>query len=470
MPGRLLVAYSNSSNYVATTAQYLASFGRYSSWDVRYIHVTHRAEVDCDLSEYDAVLQSYCARLPIAGCVVPGWIEALTKFRGFKILAVQDEYDNTNKLREAIRDIGFDAVLTCVPQSQIHRVYPPHLYPATAFLPVLTGYVPEQIAGYAAQAKPLDERDIVVGYRGRDISPRYGRLAFDKIEIGRRMKAVCADRGIPHDIAWNEGDRLYGDAWYSWIGRCRVNLATESGSNAFDWDGLIEEECRKRNPRGPIDWQRFLEWVSPFEVGHDMGQISPRIFEAAAMGTALVLYPGRYSDVLEPDKHYIPLERDFSNIDDVLERIADVPALSAMAERAWQDLIGSHRHDYRGFVESIDHVLDRLARVRGVRLREPIERPDGEPAMVDSAALRSLVERPTRQPHPPLLFSFKHIAEENARLRNALLEQQALARAFSDRVTEQREDYEAEIARYRLQLARGHAAARENGDAVAISG
>ena len=66
---RLLVAYSNSATSVATTMEYLNSFKLYSSYDVAYLHVTHDAEINVDLNEFDAVFHSYCARLCFTGYV-----------------------------------------------------------------------------------------------------------------------------------------------------------------------------------------------------------------------------------------------------------------------------------------------------------------------------------------------------------------------------------------------------------------
>ena len=45
--------------------------------------------------------------------------------------------------------------------------------------------------------------------------------------------------------------------------------------------------------------------------------ISPRHFEAAALRVCQVLFEGRYSGVMEPMRHYIPLRKDFSNFDEV---------------------------------------------------------------------------------------------------------------------------------------------------------
>ena len=42
-----------------------------------------------------------------------------------------------------------------------------------------------------------------------------------------------------------------------------------------------------------------------------MGQISPKMFEAISLGTVLVMFEGKYSNILKPDLHYISLKKDF---------------------------------------------------------------------------------------------------------------------------------------------------------------
>ena len=68
---------------------------------------------------------------------------ALKGFRGLKVIAVQDEYDQTNKFRAALREHGFHVLLTCVPPEFWSRVYPRSELPDLQLIHVLTGYVPE---------------------------------------------------------------------------------------------------------------------------------------------------------------------------------------------------------------------------------------------------------------------------------------------------------------------------------------
>src|SRR3954471_7059276 len=138
MTGRLLIAYSNLCTHVTTTREYLEAFARHSSWDVSYVNVIDRAELRFDLNEFDAILHSYCARVCFEDYVSPSYKEALKGFRGVRVLAVQDEYDRTNILRDAIRELRFHIVLTCVPRESLEYVYPSSTFPGTDFITVLT--------------------------------------------------------------------------------------------------------------------------------------------------------------------------------------------------------------------------------------------------------------------------------------------------------------------------------------------
>ena len=274
---KLLVAYSATATHVQTTLDYLLSLSRNMDADVSYLHATHNAILEIDLNTYDAVFQSYCARWPFEGYVSPFFSEALKKFKGIKLLAVQDEYDRTNMLKAAIAEHGFDVVLTCVPPDQLERVYPRAQFPDTEFLQVLTGYVPEGLSELSAYAMPLEDRPYMIGYRGRDIGGRYGRLAWDKLEIGRRVLAAGEARGLKTDIDWTETRRIYGKNWFKFLGSCRATLGTESGSNVFDFDGSIEVQFNKmKDARGEApSYEEFLPLVRAQDESMDIGQISP---------------------------------------------------------------------------------------------------------------------------------------------------------------------------------------------------
>jgi hypothetical protein len=465
MTGRLLVAYDNSTNFVSTIAEYLDSFGRFSDWDVRYVHATHGAEIGFDLNEFDAIFQSYCAsycdRVGSDWHISPDYKAKLRAFRGVKVLAVQDEYQYTQRIHQSIREFSFHIVITSVPREMVDRIYPRTMFPNTEFLTVLTGYVPDSLAERGKKTPPLRNRPVTVGYRGRDIGALFGRLAYDKLEIGRRMREICVERDIAHDIEWSEDKRLYGDAWYDFIGSCRAQLGSESGSNVFDFDGGIAAKYQELSVArgGPVPYEEFRIYTDPVERQYDMGQISPRVFEAAAMRTPMILFTGRYSGLIEPEEHYIELQKDFSNVDAVLARIDDLDRLEDLAERAYNRLVGSGDFSYRRLVQLIDQSIFRKAVELGLKLRLPWAPADGTESCGEAATLFTLREYPAKTPRHSVFFRYKLMARhqaETARQQAEIARQQGEIAQQQDEIARQQDEIarqQAETARLRIAIA-----------------
>jgi hypothetical protein len=61
--------------------------------------------------------------------------------------------------------------------------------------------------------------------------------------------------------------------------------------------------------------------------------------------------------VVRPDIHFIPLKKDFSNVDEVLEKVQDDVYVRQMTERAYQDVIASGKYSYAGFIADFDQVV-----------------------------------------------------------------------------------------------------------------
>jgi hypothetical protein len=425
-PSRILVAYGMGSTFVPTTLEYLLALKNFTDYEVHYVHVTHDAWLDFDINDYDVVFHNYCARLCFEGYVSRHYQKALMNFKGLKILAVQDDYDRTATLHRAIRRLGFHVLLTCIQKDFWPLVYPKSELPGLTIIQGLTGYVPERFLDRLFTIAPLAHRKTWIAYRGRDIGARYGRLGFEKYEIGRRMKEICAARGVPHDIAMDDASRVYGDAWFEFIGSSRTMLGSESGSNAFDFDGRLEEAINAfaaLHGRPPT-YQEFKDILDPLEAPFDVGQISSRVFECATMMTPMVLFRGRYSDAIQADVHYIPLEKDFSNAEAILARLNDLEYLQGFADRAYRRLVQSGDYGHRSLARLIEDTIEQQYPLRidpnwvtyrsqvaqcGASLDRTAEREMGE------APYAVLGEKPTAFPLGVSEFNERQINEFNER-------------------------------------------------------
>jgi len=355
-----LVLYYETQTFTLNVYEHLNSLARFSGSRVFFANQSLKMPVN-DLALFDIVIIHYSIRLPFDQ-VAEETAHALEAFGGLKALFIQDEYDHTHRAWHWIKRLGIKLVFSSVPAASMAQVYPPDEFPGVRFVSNLTGFAPEALTA-VPRYPPPSQRPLKIGYRGRALPIRYGALGQDKIDVGRVVRAYCESKGISHDIDWVERSRLYGDAWYAFIGSCRAVLGSESGSNVFDWDGTLEariDDFREQHPRAS-DQDVYAAVIVPLEKPGLMNQVSPRVFEAIACRTPLVLFEGQYSGVVRPYTHFIPLRRDGSNLDEVITLLRDDKEVDAMVERAHADVLASGQFGHAAFVRMVD---DEIASAR----------------------------------------------------------------------------------------------------------
>jgi hypothetical protein len=184
-------------------------------------------------------------------------------------------------------------------------------------------------------------------------------------------------------------------------------LGSESGSNAFDFDGklsaFIDNFVKKKGSRP--NYPELRELIDPIEKWFNVGQISPRVFECALMRTPMILFRGSYSNAIEPDVHYIALEKDFSNAQDILSKLQDIAYLEGFADRAYDRLIRSGEYGYSTFAKRLQDIIQEQFPIwidrSWIALRDQVDRTwslpneDGRPIRLVS---RAYSELPTQLP------------------------------------------------------------------------
>lgn len=367
----ILLLYDEKFIFINTVREHVEAFKRFSRNHVFFAPGTVAGSVgesgyvkDRDFaSEYwegwnlnifDAVVIHYSVRLSIRGYISNSIVDMLKAYDGPKILFVQDEYEGVNELRRCISELGIKYVYTCVPPEWHEFAYPSALLPGIELLNTLTGYVPDEVA-LRRHVIPMRERKTLIGYRGRRLPHHYGLLGHEKFIIGERVREAAARRGLNVDIESDDSKRIYG-SWYTFLGGCRATLGTESGSNIFDFDDSLRKKALElaHLPFETVYDEHFRAHEGPVQ----MNQISPKFFEAIVLRTALICFPGSYSGILERDRHYIGLERDFSNVDEVFEKLGDIDYLERLTTTAYDDIIASGKYDYPAFIAAFDDWLD----------------------------------------------------------------------------------------------------------------
>lgn len=361
----------------STVTDHLDAFRRYSRHRVTQLSFIRHLPANLDLDRFDVVVIHYTVAI---GYMIDHYIDRearrrIRDFRGLKVVFIQDEYRSVNAVVDTLRYMGIHLLFTCVPESEFEKVYPRSRLQGVVRKNTLTGYVPERLA--KMEVPRISERVIDVGYRTRKPPFWLGELGYEKWMIADRFKEEAEGGGFVLDISYREEDRIYGKRWVEFVSNCKAVLGVESGSSVFDFTGGLQKKVDAYVAEHPNVTFRHVQrkFLLPYEGKVYLNQISPRCFEAAALRTAMVLFEGRYSGILEPWRHYIPLKKDFSNINEVLSFLRDDERLQRLVDRTHREIAMNPAYSYREFIRQFDDaVADVFAEKMGEKVSSPYTR------------------------------------------------------------------------------------------------
>lgn len=330
-----------------------------------------------------------------------------------KIALPQDEYDHAGVLDEWLLELGVGSVYSCFGPKDWLTLYP-QLGPRANFHETLTGFIDERAAAtVGGRVVPHSRRPRDIVYRARNLPYWFGSHGQLKHRIAEAVQERAGALGLTTDISTRPEDTIYGAGWLDFLSSGRAVIGAESGSSVLDARGEIKRRISRLLAERPnltfeeVDAQMPEGWDS-----YAFFAVSPRHLEAVITKTAQVLVEGHYSGVLEPERHYIPLRRDFSNLDEALERLHDVAAVEAMTERAYNDVYLSGRNSLGLLAEQLcaEAVPRRstrvalplpLARRPSLPFRQPVQ---GQPLRYLLPHILTFAEALARQPEVRGLF------------------------------------------------------------------
>lgn len=354
---KVLILSTYEGMDASAVRDYLLTFRLHSRHHYYYVLDCRRLDGRIDLRPFDVIVifwDVYLLGPELADAVR----EQIARAPAVKVVFLQDEYRDVRGVNHAMAELGIQLAFTCVAEAD-HRVfYPSEAIPTLEGLyTVLPGYVPR----YLEEAR-LDAdapRSIDIGYRSRAMPFYLGDLGQEKTVVAERFQALARAEGLASDISVLERDRLYGRQWVKFLRDCRCVLGTSSGASVTDFTGEIRRSCERHLALNPD--ASYAEVKARFFADADwkvvIDTVSPRVFEAAALGCTLVQHEGSYGGILRPDEHYVCVCRDYSNVGDVMDRVRDHGFCREMAKRSHRDLIASGRYSSQVFARWFDGVL-----------------------------------------------------------------------------------------------------------------
>lgn len=257
-----------------------------------------------------------------------------------KAFFIGNEYKSMPEKIRFCREIGLSLLITQSNDPRVLTMYSDAIGCAVDSVPN-TGYDPTVFR----PGPPLAERPIDIGYRSFEAPWYLGNN--EKTEIADYFQANAAACGFKVDISLAHDDRFDMAGYAAFLNRCRGQLGTESGGDYFELtDALRDRTNAFLRDHVQATWPevraRFFDSLQPTVP---MRIISGRQVEAAACKTAQVLFEGRYNGYLEPDVHYIPLAKDFGNIDDVVRKLHDDAYCTRVVNNAYDVAMSELTYD-----------------------------------------------------------------------------------------------------------------------------
>jgi hypothetical protein len=275
-----------------------------------------------------------------------------------KIALPQDEYDHAELLDDWLREWRVPVVFSNFGERDRRLLYPT-LHNRARFEHAFTGYIDSATAdALRGRLPPLAERELDIVYRASRLPFWFGRHGQLKHRIAEVVREPAELRGLRCDISTQPADTITSDAWFRFLMRGKVILGTESGASALDRRGEIRRAIQALLAQSPhLSFDEVSRQLADGWDNHRFFALGPRHFEAVFTKTVQVLVEGAYDGVLLPNRHYIPLKTDFSNLDEVLDRVADTRDLQRIADCAYEEIYLSGRYSYAELCRQIDAIL-----------------------------------------------------------------------------------------------------------------
>lgn len=345
----------------ATVTENIDAFSRYSRFNVWSINTEYGLPPALDTLNFRAIVLHYSLFGGGTYFFDGHFQQYLSNSKtSYKIAIFQDEFRYCQKRFKFLNRHSIDCIYTLVEPPYFQLTYRKYTG-VPKLISHIPGYVSEGLLSAVRKFGRRDEdRTIDIGYRGRPLEFYMGKGAQEKSAIATGFLERAKGLPLKVDIDRTERSRLYGDAWYRFTGNCRGFLGVEAGVSIFDLEDTVRTECDKRLLRNPklLFQQLHDEFLYQYEDNVPYRTISPRHFEAAAFRVTQILFEGRYSGILKPMVHYIPLKKDFSNFEKVVDLFTNPSVRRELTENAYRDLVTSGRYSYRTFVRQFDDDLE----------------------------------------------------------------------------------------------------------------
>ena len=256
-------------------------------------------------------------------------LDAVRKIPAPKAYFIGNEYKGMPEKMWFCETLGIDLLVSQFTTDEPLRLYRDRLACKVVGIPS-TGFDP----GLFTPRRPVEERPVDLGYRAFENHPDLGHQ--ERRELAERFLDAAGEYGLAVDISLDPSARFGEEGWAEFLNRCKGQLGSEAGGDYFELTDETPARVRAylaERPAAPFAeiYERFFRGYANPVPGR---ALSGRIVEAAGTKTLQILLEGEYGGYFQPDVHYVPLRKDFSNLDEAIAKFRDPDYGARVREQA----------------------------------------------------------------------------------------------------------------------------------------
>jgi len=284
---------------------------------------------------FDAVLLLHTTGEPL----YEFWRETLRQVGAPIVWFIGNEHRGLPSKMAFAEHVGISMLVTQSLSDEVRKVYHERLGCPVVGLPVV---------GYSEAAYPpgpaFEQREIDIGYRVFPGPPWLGH--WEREDIAQAV-STAAKGVLKTDISLRSEDRLDRRVWCEFLRNCKSQLCVPAGGEFFELDDgtrLKVEALLKDSPHASREEISALFPDKKKSVR--LRVLNSRMMEAAATRTPQIMYSDTFDGPLEANRDYIALDKDHSNMDEVLNGLKDHAFLEEIAEncaRSFKDFAAYDR-------------------------------------------------------------------------------------------------------------------------------
>jgi len=265
-----------------------------------------------------------------------GWLhDALVQTNIPKIYFIGNEYKLMPEKMKFSEKLQISMLVSQSNSKKIHEIYEEQLGCKIIGLPN-TGIDPNMF-------KPINkigDREIDIGYRATAGTLYLGHN--ERNSIADYFEKHAVKYNLVTDISTDESKRFNINQWVNFLNQCKGQIGSEAGTDYFeltDSTRLKVNQYVDKTPNVTFEdvYEKYFRNYGPKTPNR---MISGRNVEAGATKTVQILFEGEYGGYFQPDIHYIPLKKDFTNFDEVIDKFSDSSYSNQIATNAY-DLVMS---------------------------------------------------------------------------------------------------------------------------------